>query len=785
VRSCPACGLESDSAAKCPNDGATLIHQAAEPDLVGLVLKDTYQVRRKIGEGGFGAVYEGLQQPLERRVAIKTLRPGLERNPDLVKRFFREARLLSQISHPHIVQVYDCGNTADGIFFLVMELLEGQPLNQLVPAGGLPFDQVGALFGQICAGVGEAHRRGLVHRDLKPANVFLTWLSDHTPQMKVLDFGLARQVGVDTNITQLGAVLGTPGYASPEQITGEGDPDARADIYALGALLHFMATGLPPYRSNTAGATQTILARQLAGPPGPEDLALLDRHSAGLKAIVLRALDRAPERRFQTAAELAEAVAALAGAAVKPSPTAAFGAASALPRTAVLPATPAPAAMPRTTVLPARPAPRPEPSSQASLGGVQIATPAPKVVRGSARLPPRRSRRGLMFGGAAAALAGGAALGARRLGILGPRTPLTLGMSAAFSGPAEDLGRGMRVGLETRLREANAAGETARPLHLLPLDDGYEPERTRENMRRLLEVERVLAVVGNVGTPTAAVALPMATGARTPFIGAFTGAPLLRQDPPDRYVFNYRPGYARETATMVNHFVRRRRIAPQRIAVFAQQDSFGDAGMDGVVRALAQHGITDPRGILRVGYTRNSADVGQAIQRLTAASDQVDAVVMVGTYRPVALFIDGLRKAGLKKVLASVSFVGSEALAHELRELEAWMEDIIVTQVVPPPTANSSCVLAYREALKRQFPEESPSFVSLEGYVVGALVVEAVKRCKRLDSEGLVEALESIRGFDLGLGAPIDFGPSDHEGSDRVWGSVIAPNYQYQALELA
>jgi eukaryotic-like serine/threonine-protein kinase len=752
-----------------------------------VVLKDTYQVRRKIGEGGFGAVYEGLQQPLERRVAIKTLRPGLERNPDLVKRFFREARLLSQISHPHIVQVYDCGNNENGIFFLVMELLEGQPLDRLVPPGGLPFETVCGLFAQICAGVGEAHRRGLVHRDLKPANVFLTWQSDQTPQIKVLDFGLARQVGVDTNITQLGAVLGTPGYASPEQITGEADPDGRADIYALGALLHFMAAGQPPYRPPSAGATQAILARQLAGPPGPEDLALLDRHHPGLRAVVLRALDRLPERRFQTAGELAEAVTALAGT-PRPAATSVLSAPPAMPRTAVLAATPAPQPLPRTAVLaatPARPAPRAEPSSQASLGGVQIATPPPKIVRGSARLQPKPRRRGLLFGGATAALAGAAALGARRMGILGPRTPLTLGMSAAFSGPAENLGRGMRVGLETRLREANAAGETRQPLHLLPLDDGYEPERTRANMSRLLEVERVLAVVGNVGTPTAAVALPMATAARTPFIGAFTGAPLLRQDPPDRYVFNYRPGYARETAAMVNHFVRQRRIAPQRIAVFAQQDSFGDAGMDGVVRALAQHGVSDARGVLRVGYTRNSADVSEAIQRIVAARDQLDAVVMVGTYRPAALFIDGLRKAGVKKVLAAVSFVGSEALAHELQELKAWMEDIIVTQVVPPPTANSSCVLAYREALKRQFPEETPGFVSLEGYVVGALVVEAIKRCKKVDSEGLVEALESIRGFDLGLGAPIDFGPSDHEGSDRVWGSVIGEDYQYRGLELA
>jgi serine/threonine protein kinase/ABC-type branched-subunit amino acid transport system substrate-binding protein len=779
VRSCPACGLESDSAAKCPRDGATLIHRTPDPDLVGVVLKDTYQLRRKIGEGGFGAVYEGLQQPLERRVAIKTLRPGLERNPDLVKRFFREARLLSSINHPHIVQVYDCGNTAEGIFFLVMELLEGQSLIDLVPAGGLPFATVIELFAQICAGVGEAHRRGLVHRDLKPANVFLTWLSDGTPQIKVLDFGLARQVGVDTNITQMGAVLGTPGYASPEQITGETDPDGRADIYALGALLHFMASGLPPYRNGTGQATQALLARQLAGPPGAADLSVLDHHPAALKAVVLKALDRQLDRRYQTVVELSEAVSAL-GAPPKAA-TAVLSAQPAMPRTTVLGATPAPP--PRTTVLPAtpRPAARPEPVSQQSIGGVQIA--AKKPVRGSARIEPNRGRRVLVFGGATALLAGGAA-GARHFGILGPRAPITLGMSAAFSGPSEDLGRGMRVGIETRLREANAAGEIGRPLRLLPLDDGYEPERTRGNMQRLLGTEKVLAVVGNVGTPTAAVALPLAMAAKTPFIGAFTGAALLRQDPPDRYVFNYRPSYAREIAAMVNHFVGQRRIAPQRIAVFAQEDAFGDAGMAGVCKALAQHGVTDARGILRVGYTRNTADVSEAVKRMVAARD-VDAVVMIATYRPAALFIDGLRRAGVKKVLASLSFVGSESLAHELRELGAWVEDLIVTQVVPPPTANASRVLAYREALHRQFPEEAPGFVSLEGYVVGSLVIEALKRCRRVDGEGLVEALESIRGLDLGLGAPIDFGPSDHEGSDRIWGSVVGPDYQYRALDMA
>jgi branched-chain amino acid transport system substrate-binding protein len=277
----------------------------------------------------------------------------------------------------------------------------------------------------------------------------------------------------------------------------------------------------------------------------------------------------------------------------------------------------------------------------------------------------------------------------------------------------------------------------------------------------------------------------MALAARTPFVGAFTGAALLRQDPPDRYVFNYRASYAREIAAMVDHFVRRRRIRPQRIAVFAQADSFGDAGMLGVKRALGEWGVTDSAGIVRVSYQRNSADVSEAVKTLAAARERFDAVVMIATYRPAALFIDGLRRAGVKKILACLSFVGSEALAGELRELGGWVEDLIVTQVVPPPTANASAVLAYRESLHRHFPEETPGFVSLEGYVVGALLVEAIKRCRRPGGDGLVEAFESIRGLDLGLGTTIDFGPSDHDGSDRVWGTTIGPDYRYVGLDLA
>jgi ABC-type branched-subunit amino acid transport system substrate-binding protein len=365
------------------------------------------------------------------------------------------------------------------------------------------------------------------------------------------------------------------------------------------------------------------------------------------------------------------------------------------------------------------------------------------------------------------------------------RSPLLLGMSAAFSGPAADLGRGMHVGIEARLQEAAAGGELPRPVRLLALDDGYEPERTAANMRRLLDVERAIAIVGNVGTPTAEVALPLATAARRPLIGLLTGASFLRRDPPDRFVFNYRASYDRELRALVDHLVERRKVRPDRIAVFAQSDGFGDAGMHGLARALDGWGVADPFRVLRTGYVRNSLDVAAAAETLRGASDRFDALIMIATARPAARLIDKLRREGVTgKLFASVSFVDSSALSDELKELGSYVDDVITAQVVPHPASNASGVLAYREALQRFFPEESPSFVSLEGYIVGALVVAALGRCRRFDGDGLVAALEGLRDLDLGIGAPISFSPSDHDASDRVWATVLTKGYEQAPLEL-
>jgi branched-chain amino acid transport system substrate-binding protein len=365
-------------------------------------------------------------------------------------------------------------------------------------------------------------------------------------------------------------------------------------------------------------------------------------------------------------------------------------------------------------------------------------------------------------------------------------TEVTLGMAAPLTGASKEIGRQMRVGLDVAFARANATGGVqGRKLKLIALDDGYEPSRTRDVMRDLVEQKGVFSFVGNVGTPTAAVAVPYALERKMLFFGAFTGASLLRKEPPDRYVFNYRASYGEETAAIVRYLVEIRHIKPEQIAVFAQDDSYGDAGYQGVARVLRQLKRT-PSGILKVTYTRNTSDVSDAVAHILDRRANVAAVVMVATYRPAARFIEKVREQRPNMVFTNVSFVGSQALAEELVQLgPQYAQGVIITQVVPLPTGQSTVGLKYREALARFAPEEKPDFISLEGYVTGNLLLEGLKLSGRdLTTDGLVDALESIHGLDLGLGVPLSFGLSEHQASHKVWGTVLDASGTFQQLDL-
>jgi branched-chain amino acid transport system substrate-binding protein len=362
-----------------------------------------------------------------------------------------------------------------------------------------------------------------------------------------------------------------------------------------------------------------------------------------------------------------------------------------------------------------------------------------------------------------------------------------LGISAPFTGSAKELGNQMKLGIETAFNLINESGGIhGRQLRLVAADDGYEPTRTAETMKELYEKQQVFGFVGNVGTPTAVVALPYALERRTLFFGAFTGAGLLRRDPPDRYVFNYRASYAEETDAVVRYLVKVRGVRPEQIAVFAQQDAYGDSGFAGVAKAMRALRGGNEGAILRLDYKRNTLDVDDAVARLRAHKTPIKAVVMVGAYRSCAKFIEKTRDLYPAMIYTNVSFVGSTALADELMLLgPRYANGVIVTQVVPAVDSYASTVLKYKTALAKYFPGVLPDYVSLEGYVAGSLLLEGLKRAGRqLDTEKLVEVLETVRDFDMGLGAPISFGPTEHQGSHKVWGTQLNEYGRYQAIDL-
>jgi branched-chain amino acid transport system substrate-binding protein len=345
----------------------------------------------------------------------------------------------------------------------------------------------------------------------------------------------------------------------------------------------------------------------------------------------------------------------------------------------------------------------------------------------------------------------------------------------------------MKLGMETAFNLMNEAGGVhGRQVKLIAADDGYEPARTAQTMQELYDKQQVFAFVGNVGTPTAQVALPYALERKALFFGAFTGAGLLRRDPPDRYVFNYRASYAEETAAAVHYLVKLRGLRPEQIAVFAQQDAYGDSGFAGVTKAIRALRGGDAQAVLRLDYKRNTVDVDDAIARLHALKKPIKAVVMVATYRAAAKFIEKTRDLYPAMIYTNVSFVGSTALADELMLLgPRYANGVIVTQVVPAVESYASAVLRYKAALAKYFPGVAPDYVSLEGYVVGGVLLEGLRLAGRqLDTENLVDALESVRDFDMGPGARISFGPTEHQGSHRVWGSQLNENGRYQAIDL-
>ena len=339
---------------------------------------------------------------------------------------------------------------------------------------------------------------------------------------------------------------------------------------------------------------------------------------------------------------------------------------------------------------------------------------------------------------------------------------ILLGQSVALTGPAAELGIQMRNGAKAYFDHVNANGGVhGRKIELITLDDGYEPSKTAPNTKKLIEEHKVFALFGYVGTPTSAAAMPIFTEAKVPFFGPFTGAELLRE-PFNRYIFNVRASYYDETDKIVEQVVS---TGGKNIAVFYQNDAYGQAGLKGVELAMQKRNLK----ISALGTVeRNTVEVAKAVATINGVTP--DAVVMISAYKSCAEFIRQMKKAGSGTTFYNVSFVGSQALANELGKEGIG---VAISQVVPFPWGPSLPVIKEYQQLSLKAGLKDYNFSAVEGFVAAKIFVEGLKRAGRdLNREKFVDALEKMGDVDIG-GFFAGFSAKSHSASRFVDLTII------------
>lgn len=348
-------------------------------------------------------------------------------------------------------------------------------------------------------------------------------------------------------------------------------------------------------------------------------------------------------------------------------------------------------------------------------------------------------------------------------------TEILIGSSLALSGHASFLGTQTLRGALAYINHVNEQGGVhGRKIRIIAYDDGYDPPRCLANTQKLIVEDQVFALFSYVGTPTTVKILPLIEQAQIPLLGIFSGANAFR-DPFNRYIINIRASYYQETKEVVRHFVED--LGFSRIAVFYQYDAYGFDGLRGTELALRNYDLVP---VARGSYIRGTQNIEEGLEAIMES--QVEAVIMIGTYGACAKFIKYARSRGFSPVFHNVSFVGSEELARILGEDG---EGVIISQVVPPPDSLESQallwgVVEYLEQQKRFFPEDQPSLVGLEGHINAKVLVEGLRRAGRnLGRAKFIDAIQSIQNYSLGIANTLSFSPTDHQGLERVYFTII------------
>jgi len=345
---------------------------------------------------------------------------------------------------------------------------------------------------------------------------------------------------------------------------------------------------------------------------------------------------------------------------------------------------------------------------------------------------------------------------------------ILVGMSTVLSGPASFLGTSFRNGAEAYLKTANeAGGVNGRKIKLIVYDDGYEPGRAVPNVTKLIKDDKVFCLLGNVGTPTTMAIKPIITQEKVPLFGPFTGAEPLRR-PVVAYILNYRASYSQEVEEFIRGMVDV--LGHKRIGVFFQDDAYGRVVLESTKTALEKRGLQPA---VTGMYKRNTEDIEEGLAAIITGKP--DAVVMVGTYAACGKFIIEGKKRGFKPVYMNVSFVGPDKLAEIVGK---YGDGEVVTNVVPPfygeDSQSYSAVQDYLSAMKKHFPGNKPSFVGLEGFLATKVFCEGLRKAgKNPTRESFIHAVESMQDLDIGAGNKISFSADNHQGSQKVYPTVM------------
>lgn len=359
---------------------------------------------------------------------------------------------------------------------------------------------------------------------------------------------------------------------------------------------------------------------------------------------------------------------------------------------------------------------------------------------------------------------------------------ILIGSSSALTGHASFLGSQYTLGSKVWFNEVNAAGGIhGRRIDFLTYDDAYEPDKTVANSRQLIAEDSVFMLFDYVGTPTSVQIIEMVHDEDIPSFGFLTGAEALRT-PFRPNMFHVRASYYHEAEGAIAYFVDH--LGLEKIAVMYQDDAFGLAVLAGVQLSMRRRGLEI---IATDGFARGSLELDRPVD--TISNSGADAVILVGTYTPLAKFIKGVHEAGHQPYFHTVSFVGSEAFGRAILEEDvdrSQFDRIIVTQVVPSPYSEDlEAVRDYQAQLTKHFPEETPNFVSLEGYINARALTRVLSETGRnLSRERMKQTIESMPRIDIGIGMPLTFGLFDHSGLDDIFYSRLGENGHFSVFDL-